>query len=146
MLSNFGKGLTRGIELWGQWQPSPVWRLNWGGVVQHLETSLMPGSHATGVVNGLSTNDPAHHWMLRTSHDLTDQLQLDLSLRYMGQLPQPVVPSYTELDLQLLWKPQPDVEVALLGQNLLHSSHPEFNGAGRSVFDRAALLKLTKRF
>jgi iron complex outermembrane receptor protein len=57
------------------------------------------------------------------------------------------VPSYHELDLQWLWKPHPNLELALIGQNLLHSEHPEFAAAPtRSVFERTALLKATWRF
>jgi len=37
--------------------------------------------------------------------------------------------------------------VALIGQNLLHASHPEFGALpGRSMFERSAQLKLTWRF
>ena len=65
----------------------------------------------------------------------------------MGALPSPVVPSYTELDGQWLWKPYPNLDVALIGRNLLHGSHPEFGAAaGRSLYERSVLLKLTLRF
>jgi iron complex outermembrane recepter protein len=57
------------------------------------------------------------------------------------------VPSYYELDGQWTWSPRPDVDVALVGRNLLHPSHPEFSAyPGRSVFRRSVLLKLTMRF
>jgi iron complex outermembrane receptor protein len=145
---NMGEGSMRGIEMWGTWQAAPVWRLNAGLVLQHVRTDLMPGSRDLSSVNGnLTTNDPSQRWMLRSSYDLTDNSLLDLTLRYMGALPQPAVPSYYELDGQWMWKARPNIDVALIGRNLLHRSHPEFAAdPGRSVFERSVLLKLTLRF
>lgn len=46
-----------------------------------------------------------------------------------------------------MWALQPGTELALIGQNLLHSSHPEFGAApNRSVFERSVLMQLTQRF
>ena len=145
---NLGEGSTRGVEMWGRWQVAPTWRLNAGLVLQHVETDLLPGSRDTSASNGgLATNDPSSHWLLRSSHDLTDNSSLDLTLRHVGALPQPAVPSYYELDGQWMWRPQPNLDLALIGRNLLHRSHPEFAAApGRSVFERGVLLKLTLRF
>jgi iron complex outermembrane receptor protein len=146
VFENLGKGTVRGVEMWGQWQPMPVWRLNGGLVLQSVRSGLLPGSHDASGTTGLATNDPGRHWLLRSSHDLSDTLQLDLHLRHSSSLPSPAVPAYSELDLQLLWKPRPDTELAVLGQNLLHPRHVEFGGVGRSEFERSLLLKMTKRF
>ena len=35
------------------------------------------------------------------------------------------VPEYTELDIRLTWQVRPNIELSLLGRNLLDSSHPE---------------------
>ncbi|WP_165497730.1 TonB-dependent receptor plug domain-containing protein [Pseudoduganella albidiflava] len=144
---NLREGTTRGIEMWGQWQATPAWRINAGLVLQNVHTSLLPGSQDTSASSGLTTNDPKRHWLLRTSHDLTDDSALDLTLRYVGALPDPAVPSYYELDGQWTWSPRPNLDVALVGRNLLHRSHPEFgDNPGRSMFRRSVLLKLTLRF
>jgi iron complex outermembrane receptor protein len=150
-LSEFGnmaEGSTRGIEMWGRWQAGPAWRLNAGLVVQHVDRNLLPGSLDISTGNpGLSTNDPNRHWLLRSSHDLTDNSMLDLTLRYMGSLPSPAVPSYYELDGQWMWKATPNMDLALIGRNLLHRSHPEYAAApSRSVIERGLQLKLTLRF
>ncbi len=144
---NMGEGTMRGVEAWSRWQAGTNWRLSGGLVLQSIEVRLKPGSKDAAIGGALGTNDPNSHWLLRSSHDLSDSQQLDFTLRYNGKLPNPAVPSYHELDLQWLWKPRPDLDVALIGQNLLHSSHPEFAAAaGRSVFERSALLKMTWRF
>jgi len=146
LFSNLGEGSGRGVELWGQWQPAAIWRLNGGLVVQRIETNLLPGSHDSSGSSGLATDDPGRHWLLRSSLDLSERLQFDATLRHTSSLPNPSVPGYSELDMQLLWKPRPDIEVALIGQNLLHPRHVEFGGTGRSEFERTAALKLSKRF
>jgi iron complex outermembrane receptor protein len=48
--------------------------------------------------------------------------------------------------MQLLWRPRADIDVALIGQDLLHPSHVEYGDVNRSVFERTVLLKLSKRF
>jgi iron complex outermembrane receptor protein len=145
---NLAEGSTRGIEMWARWQAAPAWRLNAGLVLQHVETNLLPGSRDTSAGNvGLSTNDPSSHWLLRSSHDLTDNSALDLTLRHVGALPLPAVPSYYELDGQWMWQPHRNLDVALIGRNLLHRSHPEFGAdPGRNLAERSVLLKLTLRF
>ena len=37
-----------------------------------------------------------------------------------------VVPSYCSLDAKLTWRPRPNLEVAVIGQNLLDANHLEF--------------------
>jgi iron complex outermembrane receptor protein len=144
---NMAYGRTRGVEMWARWQVLDTWRLNGGLVLQRVNTALQPGSRDPAGAFGVATGDPQKYWHLRSSHDLPANMQLDWTLRYVGSLPRPAVPSYRELDLQWLWRARPNVDVALIGQNLLHRSHAEFGAAsGRSVFERQAVLKLTVRF
>lgn len=144
---NMAYGHTRGLEMWARWQATDNWRLNGGLVVQRVSTALRPGSLDPGGAFGVATADPRHYWQLHSSHDLGDDMQLDWTLRKVGALPRPSVPSYHELDVQWLWKATRNLDVALIGQNLLHRSHPEFGAApNRSVFERTAVLRLTYRF
>ncbi|USX16766.1 TonB-dependent receptor [Oxalobacteraceae bacterium OTU3CAMAD1] len=145
---NRAQGDARGVELWGTWQAASAWRLNAGLVVQRVNRRLLPDSLDVSATNPqLSDNDPSHHWLLRSSYDLTDRSALDLTLRRMGALPSPAVPSYYELDAQWMWQPQPTLDVALIGRNLLHHSHVEYGGGGgRSMIERGVQLKLTLRF
>jgi iron complex outermembrane receptor protein len=144
---NLGKGAARGIELSGRWQVQPAWRLSGAMVVQDIRTSLRAGSLDASGTSGLATDDPSNYWSLRSSHDLADDVQVDLMLRHVGSLPNPAVPDYTELDAHIAWQPRPRLELSLTGQNLLHRSHAEFGAiATRQVFERAVLAKLALRF
>jgi iron complex outermembrane receptor protein len=144
---NLGKATTRGLELWGRWQAMPAWRLSAGLTAQKVKLGLKPSSRDSVSSSLFLANDPRLNWQLRSSWDVSDAQQLDLTLRYNGKLPHPVVPSYYEMDMQWLWRVRPELEVALIGQNLLHSSHPEWAAAPtRTVYERSALLKVTWRF
>ncbi|KQW87222.1 hypothetical protein ASC94_27850 [Massilia sp. Root418] len=144
---NLGKATTRGLELWGRWQATRAWRLSGGLTAQKVKLGLRPGSRDSLTSGLFLANDPRFNWQLRSSYDVSDAQQLDLTLRYNGELPHPVVPSYYEMDLQWLWRVRPNLEVALIGQNLLHARHPEWGAAPtRSAYERSALLKVTWRF
>jgi iron complex outermembrane receptor protein len=144
---NLGKGAARGLELSGRWQVQPAWRLSGGLVLQDVRTTLRAGSLDASGTSGLATDDPSNYWSLRSSHDLAEDMQVDLMLRHVGSLPNPAVPDYTELDARVAWQPRRNLELSLTGQNLLHRSHAEFGAvATRQVFERALLAKLALRF
>lgn len=75
--------------------------------------------------------DPENQFQVRASADVARNWELDLSLRHIARVPtvatrvQSNVPSYTELDARLAWLPRHDLEVALIGTNLLDRAHPE---------------------
>jgi iron complex outermembrane receptor protein len=52
-------------------------------------------------------------------------LTVDGFLRYVDELERQRVPDYTELNFRIGWRARPDVELALVGADLLHDSHPE---------------------
>jgi iron complex outermembrane receptor protein len=90
-----------------------------------------------GTKNPDLRNDPAYQWTLRSSFDLPRNLQLDFHLHGVGSLPNPAVPAYAELDVQLAWRARGNVELAVTGRNLLHAQHPEFGPLpGRSEIER----------
>jgi iron complex outermembrane receptor protein len=147
VFGNLGRGRVSGVEGWWRWQPLERWRLVGGVVVQNVATSLRPGSADITGTTGLANSDPKRRFTLRSSYDVSDTQQLDVSLRYNSRLPNPAVPAYYEMDAEWLWRPRADVDVVLIGQNLLHPRHAEFGGAAsRGLFERALLLKVVKRF
>jgi iron complex outermembrane recepter protein len=57
------------------------------------------------------------------------------------------VPSYVSLDLRLGWRPVPNWELAIVGQNLLDKRHPEFGApATRQEIPRSVYGKVTWSF
>ena len=145
VLQNLGKGALRGVELWANWQAARGWRLHAGAVVQDVDVGREPASRDSTGLSFLAGNDPRLTWTVRSAHDLGPHLRADLALRYVASMPQAALPSYHELDARLAWQVRPDLEIALVGRNLLHRRHAEYGAAGsrqlieRSVFASAAL-------
>lgn len=140
-------GATRGAEFSTRWDVNSDLRITGGVTVQHLALRTEPGSGDVSGAIGVGNNDPRHWALLRVSHDLSDALELDLTLRHVGRLPKPAVPAYEALDLRLGWSIRPGLELSLLAQNLLGSRHAEFGAEpARSVFGRSALARLSWRF
>jgi iron complex outermembrane receptor protein len=143
---NMAAGHTKGIELTATWQAAPKWRLSGGLVAQRFRLGPVPGSADAAAATGLANNDPGTYMMLRSSYDISSDKELDLTVRRVGKLPRPEVPAYTSMDLRLGWRVNPDLEVSLIGQNLLNESHPEFGASpGRSEFERSLFLKFVWR-
>ncbi|MBI3526342.1 MAG: TonB-dependent receptor [Betaproteobacteria bacterium] len=146
VLSNKMEGTETGIEAWGTVQMTPGWRLSAGGFMLHQELRLKPGStDPTGV--SAAGNDPDYQWILRSSLDLPGHTTLDVSIRHVAELPNPVVPAYTATDMRLGWQPRRDFELSLILQNLFDPEHPEFGTPGtRSELDRGVYAQILWRF
>jgi iron complex outermembrane receptor protein len=143
-IQNRIEGRSHGIEAWGTLQARPSWRLSAGLVLLDQDLENEPGSTSSVFGEG---NDPSHRWMLRSSHDLGERVELDVLLRHMGALPSPAVPAYTALDVWLGWRATPWATLAIAGQNLLDPSHPEFGAApGRTEIPRSVFARLTLRY
>ncbi len=95
-------------------------------------------------------NSPHHQFSLRSSLTLTPQVEWDLWLRYVGELPTSSIPAYTSLDARFAWSLYPDLTLSLVGQNLLDDRHPEFNaslqGQLPGEIERSVYLKALWRF
>jgi len=145
VLQSLGKGALRGVELWANWQAARGWRLHAGAVLQDVDVGREPTSRDSTGLSFLAGNDPRITWTVRSAHDLSTRLRADLALRYVASMPLAALPSYHELDARLAWQVRADLEIALVGRNLLHRRHAEYGAAGsrqlveRSVFASAAL-------
>ena len=58
--------------------------------------------------------------------DIMKKFELGAVIRYIDKLPQPLVPSYTGVDLRIGWKLNENIELSIAGQNLLNKHHLEF--------------------
>jgi iron complex outermembrane receptor protein len=146
VIGNGIEGKTSGVEAWGSYQATRAWRLNGGVVLLRQRLELKPDSASPQGVSG-EGNDPKHHWMLRSVYDITERHELDIIVRHVGELPNPVVPAYTAVDARFGWKADRNLELSLTLQNMFDPSHPEFGlPATRSELDRSAFAKALWRF
>lgn len=114
-----------GIELTGNYQFSDQWRVyaNYSFLQVNLVTPdgmLARGEHV----------DPHHQAYLWLSGDLRHDVELDVMLRYVDAINVSgiAIPSYVELDVRTGWRATDNLELAVVGRNLLDSHHPEFIG------------------
>jgi iron complex outermembrane receptor protein len=124
IVTNGLEGETHGAELAVDWRASKRWR--WSAAYSFLETQLrvLPGADASGLT--AEGQSPRHQVFLRSSVDLAQGVEMDVSLRHVSELESPGVGDYTTFDLRLGWRPRPGLEVSLVGQNLLEGTHVEF--------------------
>jgi iron complex outermembrane recepter protein len=107
------------------------WRLHAGYDFLKENIHVRPGE--VDFTNGLNeTADPQNQFSFRSSMDLPENIEFDTGLRYVDQLPinngptAGIVPSYYDLDARLAWHPTKNLEISIVGQNLLHDQHPEY--------------------
>jgi iron complex outermembrane recepter protein len=146
---NFGNNMTAvetGIEMWGTYQPRDDWRLSAGFSAlredREITGNALPASIPT------EGNDPTNWWSLRSSWDLPDAVQLDVSVRHVSALsspavPNPAVPAYTTGDVRVGWT-RGQFEFSVLAQDIFGPAHQEF-GPTSTAFGRGLYLKLTWR-
>ncbi|EXI79881.1 MAG: Colicin I receptor precursor [Candidatus Accumulibacter appositus] len=122
---------THGVEIAVDWSPLSWWRIQPIYSYLSLNSSSTSGDQLS-VANTriFNSSDPQHQWSLRSSMSLADRQQFDFWLRYVSKLgdrnSQLAIPAYTTLDLRYAWRPTRDLELSVVGQNLLDSQHPEF--------------------
>jgi iron complex outermembrane receptor protein len=138
-------GRTTGFEVSPEWRPKQFWRLR--GSYSYLELVLQksPGSGDLGTIPSIEGGSPKHEVMAQSAFDLGKRLQLDLSYRYISSLPGLGIPAYSTADGRFAWRLRPDLEISLVGQNLLQARHVEYAAdLGPNVaIERSAYLQLT---
>jgi iron complex outermembrane receptor protein len=129
------EGETHGVEFNGTYQLMDNWRLQ--GSYSLLKESLRVKPGKVDFSNALNeTADPENQFSLRSSLDLPYNVGFDTGLRWVDTLhnnngPTPgTVPSYFELDVRIAWHPSRQIELSVVGQNLLHDHHPEYGFPG----------------
>jgi len=118
-------GETYGVELEATMRMSEGWRMRLAygylDVRMHLreDSSYTTGEEWEGV-------SPHHQFSVRSSMDLPEGLTVDLGGRYVGDLPDVGVKSYASLDVRLGWTVWDNLELSVVGQNVLDDRHTEF--------------------
>ena len=135
------------------YQPLDGWRLQGSYNLLKEDIRVKPGR--ADFNNALNeTSDPEQQYSLRSSLNLTQHVEFDTGLRWVdrrrvnsGGVPA-AVPSYYELDVRLGWRVRADLELSVVGRNLLHGRHPEYGvpGPNRIEIGRSIFGKVTWRY
>jgi iron complex outermembrane receptor protein len=111
-------------------------------------------------LNGLfSAATPKHQASVRSSISFAENMQANLWLRYVDEIStrstvemfrvEHPVDDYVLLDVNLVWSPTDNLELMLVGQNLLNSSQLEYSpllNSPATEIERSVYAKLTYRF
>jgi iron complex outermembrane receptor protein len=143
-------GETYGVELAATWDATEWWRLNGSFTWFQMELRKDPISTDQNIV-GFEGNDPEFQWNLRSHMDLSSNWEFDQSLYYVDALKSQQVRSDFRLDLRVGWRPEKNIEVSVVAQNLLDSQHQEWGDDriqtnDRNLVERSVFGKLVLRF
>jgi iron complex outermembrane receptor protein len=139
-------GHSSGAELTLEWQATAAWRLFVGYTELRVHSEPQPGNMDL-TSNRNIARDPNHQLILRSLLNLSARWELDATVRAIGPIANDQVPGYAEADLHLGWHPSPAWAFSLVGQNLLHEHHAEFNAQfGRREISRSVYLQGTWSF
>ncbi|MHC1726127.1 MAG: TonB-dependent receptor plug domain-containing protein [Syntrophobacteraceae bacterium] len=143
-------GDAYGFELSADYQVRKWWRLQ--AAYSFLQMDLSPQRDSTDLITGSTVmgSNPHNQFSLRSWIDLPYKMEFDLWLKYVGDLPSINVESYTILDARLAWRPRKNLEISIVGQNLLDRRHVEaisdFVPTIESQIERSVYGKIVWRF
>ena len=128
LLASFGnniKGQANGLEFSAEYRPAKAWRLRAAYAYMDASMEAKPGSTDANA-RQLEGTSPHHQFSLGSSYDPSDRVELDLWGRYVGPLSTFQLKGYFTVDARLGWRPGKNLEVALVGHNLVGPRHKEF--------------------
>lgn len=140
-LTNNGEGSSYGLDAWGSYDISPRWRLSAGLSTLNKDFSAPAGSDISGLAS--VGDDPDYQLMLRSQLDVTDRLEFDVRLRAVDELRD--TDAYVEADVRFGYRLTDQVQLSVLGQNLIEDQHVETGDAtrrrafGRSIYARLSM-------
>lgn len=121
------KGYSYGMDLSVNWFVKSWWRINAGYSYAKTRLSLKNNSRDTfSLVLPVLANQPEHMISLRSSWDVNEDWGFDLWMRYVDRLENTDINAYLNMDARLAWKASNNVELSVVGQNLLDKKQLQF--------------------
>jgi len=146
VIGNGQDGESYGAELAVDYWLTRRWRLRTGYTELRIHIWPKPGSTDTSR-GATESQSPDRQFFLHSSVDLPAQLRLDAGFRAIDDIANRQVPAYAELNAKLTWQPTPQLDLSLVGQNLLHRRHAEFGApAARRDIERGVYGAVEWRF
>lgn len=121
------KSRSFGGEFTVEYKPYKTWKLS--ASYSYLQSIVKQGTSLdTADASIVEGSAPRNAVVIRSSADLSEDVTFDVFGRYQQALRLNSVPSYFEVDSNIIWKLNSNVSLSLLGQNLIQSSHLEYLG------------------
>lgn len=141
-------GETYGAEIAAHWQANENWKLSGSDSFIEMQMHTERSSTDTTIEAKTERATPHHIFHLNSQMNLRDDLEFDTTLYYVESVPHYNIPSYMRLDVGLTWHVNDDMDIAIVGQNLLDRAHPEYDDDSivATEVQRGIFGKLTYRF
>ncbi len=158
VLTNGISGNSYGAEVVLKYQPESWMDLSLTYSYSSMSFEAEAGIYEVGSSSVYENSSPRHQISLQGKADIRDNLQLNIWLRYVGELEMASafagslgleIDDYLECDVNLRWRLRKNFELQLVGQNLLQSEHLEFAQEYFSFpvdVERGVYLKAIYRF
>ena len=123
--SDHAHARTYGAEILGNWNITERWKMI--PSYSFLQMRVRPDESSQDMsVAGTAGDAPKHTVQLRSQISFPHRLDWDVSLYYVGALPNQGIPGYARVDTWLGWRVGESIEFSVVGQNLLKPRHGEF--------------------
>jgi iron complex outermembrane receptor protein len=143
-LANLYDGYVTGVEVAANVQPHTRWLVHASYTGQRVALKPLPESRDTTNARA-EADDPSHLFSMRSYLSLPRNFELDGFFRAVGKLRASNLPGYQELDLRIGWQATDQLELSLMGRELLHPRHAEFMSSSSQAryFQREVAVRLT---
>jgi iron complex outermembrane receptor protein len=121
------KGHVYGVDLSAKWYINSWWNINAG--YSYAETDLHLENDSTDTLSlslPVFANSPEQMLSLRSAWDIQKNWKIDLWMRYVDKLESTYVNAYVNMDARVAWKASRNVELSVVGQNLLDRQQLQF--------------------
>ncbi len=132
-LQNNISAVSYGAELTATWQIHDDWQLF--GSYSLFEINAVGGGPDQFFVDQYNGSTAHNNIYLMSSWDLSDTWRFDLIGRYMDSVSFAGVPKYIESDARLTWTASDNLEISLIGQNILNPHHLEYTDFELGLYD-----------
>ncbi len=138
-------GATTGYEVAPEWRPLEAWRLRGSYSYLVMDLHTQAGSQDLGSAPVVEGTSPRHRVIVQSAFTLPKNVEIDLTYRFVSSLPGQSIPEYSTGDARIGWRILPELDVSVIGRNLLQPWHLQFaSDPGPPVgIRRAVLVRLT---
>lgn len=134
--ANLRDATSRGGELSLDWRLDEWWRLQANYSYLQISADNHSDSNDSFSEAVVEEASPKHQLSIRSAMDLSNAWSLDLWVYYADELGSTSyslgsdaaeISEYISLNVRLAWRPSEQMELSLVGRDLLDNRHPEFN-------------------
>ncbi len=151
------EGASYGVEVVSDWQPVDWGKLQFGYTYIGFDLNVDSISYSSNLAEMTEASSPEHQLSLQASINFNQDIHWNIWARYVGKLNtqkdilsnRTQVDSYFTLDANVSWSIQDNLELTLMGKNLLNSSHLEYTSemyTAPIAIERSVYTKLSYRF